>query len=449
MGDLHPPERTHRVVYVVTAMAAGLFVVRLLGAPWPRFPLTFPDSHSFLKVARRGPLHGGFWFDERPVGYPLFLWAVGRSATLATLGQTLAYTGAFVALCFAAVRLLAARLAAAVVVLGALAIAVQPRFALWNTEILSESLSLTVAIAGIVAWWRAASRPTVRRLRWAIGWSVLWMLIRDANVVSVLPVVGPVMFLFAMSQRVSRPVRQCLVSGVVVLILVGAFVASGDVASQRNQYPMHNNIGLRVLTDRDLTAWFVAGGMPLDQALIERTGHASWDDGEVFLRAPALEPYREWAREQGRTRLALSMVLRAPDWIDRLHRELPNIVRSDGVEAYDTFKTSDRLPRRVPFSFGAATSRGQLLLWTTIAFAAAAFAALDRRRRLVAVFGVVGLVSALVDLYVCYVGDAVEVNRHLVGPLARVAVMSIICVGLGIDRLVAFASERSRPRVAR
>jgi hypothetical protein len=77
-----------------------------------------------------------------------------------------------------------------------------------------------------------------------------------------------------------------------------------------------------------------------------------------------------------------------------------------------------------------------------LAIAGVALAATDRRRRIVALFGAVGLVSAMVDIYVSYVGDAIEVNRHLVGPLARLAVMTIICVVLGIERLTTLVGPR-------
>ena len=126
-------------------------------------------------------------------------------------------------------------------------------------------------------------------------------------------------------------------------------------------------------------------------------------------------------------------------------RELPNIVRSDAVAEYDTFGTGARLPQRLRFGLGAATTRAGLFFWMGLAFAGVAAAATDRRRRMVALFGAVGLVSAIVDFYVSYVGDAIEVNRHLVGPMGRLAVMSIICVSLGIERVASWASARREP----
>ena len=417
------------------AAGAGLFILRVLGAPWPRFPLTYPDSYSFLKVANRGPLHLKFWFDERPVGFPLFLWTFGRSITLVTLAQTVLYVGAFAFVCATAVRLLSSQVARLVAIIGFTAIAIQPRFALWNSLVLSESLSRSRAVISLARWWRAAAAPTRRAVRWAVVWSLAWTLVRDANLAPVALVAGPVLVVLAFSRRVGRDMNQTMIRSVAALILVGAFVLSGDAVSHRNQYPMNNDVGMRFLPDPGMTRFFADHGMPLDAVLRTRTGHNSWDDGEMFLRDPRLENYREWARQKGRTWLAMSMVFKASWWSDRFDRELPNIVRNDALRDYDTFRVGDRLPSKIPFGLGAATSRGRFYGYTAVAFVAVAVAA-SRRRRLMAAFAFFGLLSALVDVYFSYVGDAMEVNRHLAGPMARLAIMSVIAVALAVDGVV-------------
>ncbi|MCU1389692.1 MAG: hypothetical protein JWL72_3030, partial [Ilumatobacteraceae bacterium] len=41
-----------------------------------------------------------------------------------------------------------------------------------------------------------------------------------------------------------------------------------------------------------------------------------------------------------------------------------------------------------------------------------------------------------VDLYMAYVGDSVEVQRHMVGPLSRMALVMVLCLGVGVDSMV-------------
>ena len=47
-------------------------------------------------------------------------------------------------------------------------------------------------------------------------------------------------------------------------------------------------------------------------------------------------------------------------------------------------------------------------------------------------------------MYVSFAGDALEVQRHLVAPLARLSVALVLAVALGIEAL----ADRRRPAVA-
>ena len=57
-----------------------------------------------------------------------------------------------------------------------------------------------------------------------------------------------------------------------------------------------------------------------------------------------------------------------------------------------------------------------------------------RRRRALGLFAGFLLIPAWIDLYLSYAGDAVEVNRHLVGALSRLSVAMVVVVAIGVDR---------------
>jgi hypothetical protein len=76
-----------------------------------------------------------------------------------------------------------------------------------------------------------------------------------------------------------------------------------------------------------------------------------------------------------------------------------------------------------------------------LAIAGLGYAATDRRRRVLVFATSVLFVSAIVDIWTSYVGDPMEVNRHLVGPLVRLNVTAIFAVALGVDALVARFGE--------
>lgn len=436
------------IALYLSAIVVGIFLLRVLGQPWDtNFKVTFPDSYSYLEVAARGPFRP---FDERPIVYPTYLWLMGRSTPIAVVVQTCAYAGAFLALCMTAWRVLQSRFAAVVAVVLFVAVAIQPNFAMWNQQILSESMGITLAVASICAWWAFCDHPSPRGVVWAYLWTLLWMGVRDSHIVPTLLIIIPTAVISALVWRGIDPnIRKRLIVGAVVTVgISGWFYVAQDV-SNRNQYPFHNNIGVRVLADEELKEYFVEGGMPLNETLEGREGHFSWDDGEVFLQDPELEEYRDWADGPGARRFLLSLGLKFPTWYDKLMDELPNTF-SDDLGAYDTYGVADRLPQASPtltiplpmendfeIQLGGPRSMPGLAWWTVLAglgIAAALLSAIMLRARgAVVLFAAAGLVSAFVELYASYVGDSLEVSRHLVGPLSRLAVMLAICVVIGID----------------
>ena len=492
-----PPARAGvpigKILFYSSAVLVVLFCLRVLGDPWnTHFPKVFPDSYSYTKVARTGPLHPSFIWDERPIGYPLFLWAVGRSTTLNALGLTLAYCAAFALLVAAILRAFTSRIAQSVAIFLVLLIAIQSRFALWSTQVLSESLGITTGTILLAAWLWFVSGPTPRRLTWAWVATAAWLLVRDSHVMPIALVVVPLAVLFGVLSKQPEMRKRLLVGSAVVVALCGYVYVAQDV-SNRNQYPFHNNIGVRILPDDSLRQWFEDGGMPMNDTLRGRTGHVTWDDGEVFLRDPNLAEYRDWADGKGGQRFLLSLIVRQRDWRDFMGAELSNILRYNQQD-YDTYGVGHRLPQR-PFGVvSGPDSNGSLRVWThlamfgaAIAFAAGfayrrqdrvaslvvigaaaviamlaeflltgtarvlapilvatamaayfAFTASTRESRslLLGVLGAAGIVFCYIDLYCSYVGDSVEVARHLVGPIQRLGLVFAVCIGMGVNGLV-------------
>ena len=109
---------------------------------------------------------------------------------------------------------------------------------------------------------------------------------------------------------------------------------------------------------------------------------------------------------------------------------------------YDlTFHVASRLPGEPPLQLGGARTVGGLAAWTLLAVAGIVALALTRRR-VPAVVSALLLASSFVDLYMAYVGDSVEVQRHMVGPLARMTAIMVVCIVSGLDAALS-ARKRS------
>ncbi|MEO7397869.1 MAG: hypothetical protein ABIW84_04825, partial [Ilumatobacteraceae bacterium] len=138
--------------------------------------------------------------------------------------------------------------------------------------------------------------------------------------------------------------------------------------------------------------------------------------------------------------MLISYVRFAPQWVAELYDDLPLLLAAD-QSGYDAFGVGGRLPDAAPAQIGGPRTRRGLLTWTAIAAAGLALAAFRRRGRQAIVLGLL-LASTFVDLYMAYVGDSVEVQRHMVGPLSRMALVMALCFAVGADTLVELVRRR-------
>jgi hypothetical protein len=430
-----------QAIYVIVAIGIALFMVRVLAAAWPtQFKIFFPDSFSFKNAARDTPLSFQFYADERPLAYPTLLFLLGRSTVLTVVVQTLLYALAFVFVAVCAYRLLrsAAMQACAVVLL--VCIGLQARFALWNSHILSESLGITLGTVTVALWWRFGATLSQRSLRWAGLATITWLTVRDSNVPPWLAIGVPALLIGSrVCRSLDATLRKSMLRWAVITLCVGIFAALGQAANGRNRYATMNNVGQRVLPDQEITDWFVAQGMPMSPALQERKGFSSFDNDWKMLNSPELVVFRAWANDVGQRQMLFSYVRFMPHWLDKLSGDLKPILAANQSDYDVAFGVSKRLPKPLPWQLSGPTTTTGLWNWAILAFLGIAALAIKRRGQAV-VLGLL-LLSCAVDIYMAYVGDSVEVQRHMVGPLSRLSVILMLCVLAGAD--AAFELVRS------
>ena len=421
---------------IVAVLALLVFMVRVLGEGWPKhFAIFFPDSFSFLNAARQTPFSPGFYAAERPIAFPTLLFLLGRSTVVTVVVQTLLYALAYLLAALAVCRIFSQRESRLIVSLLVLSIGIEPRFALWTTHILSESLSMTLAVISVLCWWWFSAAPGRGRLHLAGASTIAWLTVRDSNVPPWLAVGVPALLLASLWWRsADHSLRRAMRVWGVVTLVVCVGVTLTQSANGRNRYATINNVGSRVLPEPRITQWFQDQGMPVDQALLSRTGSNSFNNNWDMLTSPDLQTFRDWADASGQRVMLESYARFAPHWVAELYDDLPLLLGSDQT-SYDAFGVAKRLPDAVTGQINGPTSRAGLLVWTLLSAAGLTLAALRRRRVQAVVLGL-ALVSTFVDLYMAYVGDSVEVQRHMVGPLARMALIMVICVGVGADAAI-------------
>ena len=285
---------------------------------------------------------------------------------------------------------------------------------------------------------------------------VAWLLVRDAHVLPATIVIVPVALgVAALGRSLDAGTRRTLTVGAVIVVLVAGYSYASESASHRAELSFHDVVGIRVLPDSELTKWFVAHGMPLDAALRTRTGKGGLVDDFYLSKDPAFAKYRHWARGPGPRALALSLVVLAPHYAGLIDKDLPGILRGR-VQAYDTQDVYDRLPREMPLGLGGPTSRGGLVIWSSLAVAglATSLVLVLRRKRGIGmvVFGATLLLLTFVEGYTTWGGDPVELERHMIGVLSRLSVVLVIVIASVVDTAIAVRARRDpadRPRGVR
>ncbi len=418
-----------------------LYLVRVLGPGWRKgFPSFFPDSASYLKVAKLGPLSPSFWFTERPVGVPLLMWLSAFNTRAFILLQTTLFAVSVAFLCQTILRTLKVRPLAWLACAAIAAVAIAPKFGVWNLEVLSESLGMSLSIIALTCWLRASQAFTASRMWIATLTTVAWMLVRDSHGIPVLILaVGLAVIAWRMSDKA---IRSTLLKCLGVMLLTFSYISVSQAVSNRNQYPLMNNVGLRILPDQEMTKNFVDRGMPTNETLAGRSGHNTWDDGEVFLQSADLAEFRNWVNGSGQNDQLLSLAIDAPFWIDVMQKELPVSLAYD-FHDYDRFQTLQRLPSRT-FGFESPRTTSDLLLWLITAVAAILALFYFPKTRKLAVFSTIGLIAALIEMYASIAGDAVEVQRHLIGPFLRIFVIVILVTALAVEMIyLSFKNQKA------
>ena len=275
--------------------------------------LSAPDSYMYMRQAEHPLTDSRFWVGSAPPLYPLWYKAVGafgniefdaRLSTEVTVSRTepvlpAAQTAlsllAFTMLAFACARTAHTRAGRRLLFALPLAASLAPLVAKWNQMVLTESLSMSLFVFFVAAWYLYFHRPSWWALAAIAASAACWAAVRDTNYVTVAMIV-PFAALAGVGGR-----RK---SAALCIALIAAFALANAVESRtdRRLFSFYNVVGQRILPHPDRVDFFASvGGMPTSPALAERSGKWAPDDDFAFFRDERLKWFQEWAVARGMT----------------------------------------------------------------------------------------------------------------------------------------------------
>ncbi|MFZ5897248.1 MAG: hypothetical protein ACOY0T_39680 [Myxococcota bacterium] len=439
------PPRTRRLWFALKAALLLGFGYLKIKAIVGRPPIYSGDLRIWAAIAEYPLLSRDFWLARRPIVFPL-VFKTGLSDEHIVLFQL-----GFSTLCWAALALalsgFAHGIASLTICAATLLIALSTPVHAWDAIIRAESTShslVVLSLACALYYLRALlSRPGATHY-WAVAtgvFSLVAAFARDTNSYLLLLLVPTLCASVWAIQPALLVSRRTLRSSLVVLcftLLAAAFAAQATSrASGRYDFPLMNVIFRRVLPNPHKLDYFARElGMPLNRQLLSRRGTFASSHKRYAFREPALQAFRDWIAARGYTAYQRYLVNHPLLTAQEAYEAFPFLVAyrlSDDRrrpaaplgEEIDAWIVADWLPR---FPLAACIAAGVV--------SAAALLRRAAPTRVLGLFGIFFVLTTLSQLYVCFHGDAMEVQRHsvAVGTFLRLAV--VVSCGLMLAALL-------------
>jgi hypothetical protein len=278
------------IVAVVYCAARSTAFVKTLSTG----PIVYPDTSGYEYAARLPLLGLDFLTWWKPWGLPLlYRFLPGTTGSVVRPVQFAVSLAAWLALALVLRSAVRDRSVLAVVVTVMLTFSLIPIVAQWDGVLLSESLSLSVAVGFLASTLWLASKPTGMRCAIVLAVALAAAGLRDTNAVLVVVTLVP------LGIACSRHIASRRLG---VVLAVGALVIGGLTYASQNprrwQAPLAVVIAGRVLNDRTATAYFVARGMPVYPGLADDI-YASRSTELGFVSSPRVEPFLSWLAADG------------------------------------------------------------------------------------------------------------------------------------------------------
>jgi hypothetical protein len=424
----------------VPAFAVGIAVALVVRAMhgWSRNgadPLVWNDTADYVASSKLPLWSVDRWLGERPPLMPLVLSAAGgsfgRFVTIQTVISALAW-GVLGWAVAAAVRPTWRRLVAGG---GVVLLALVWPVAMWDQQVLTESLALSGLALVAAAAVRTAAGVTPLRVAGLIGACAWWLAVRDSHLVPV--GCGALVLAIAAWRGWLRPRGDALAASAFLLALV-VLVLGAAGAGDRDRLPLEHVYAARVLPYADRVEWFADHGMP-DAHALEAIPEATSPGRAPFTPVPPVAQWarwRAWLAADGRATL-LRYALTHPTYLVREPMRDPERVfnNAGGLRGYEPLT----LRRVTP-----ADRIADPATWVALAIGLAGAALAWLRRVLATPLAAAGLViaaTAAPHALVVWHSDGMESARHLLIPgiQLRLGVLLVVLAALVAERTPAAA----------
>jgi hypothetical protein len=400
-------------------------------------PRELADTQIYARISTQPILGPDFLGVDRPFVFPLLLQMVHQdfvAAAVIQLSLTILAWGILAWLISNSLQRAWLRLFSFVTIL---ALSLVRHLAGWDFVMMTESLSLSsfVLLMASGIWllqgWRADKVIALLLV------AFLFAFTRDTNAYLLAMFAG--LLLFAVLFRWVEP--KALIVAVAFVFIFFINNLSADT-SERWVFPLVNVVGKRILPYAATVESFESCGMPVTPELLGLADSFANGQDRAFFNDPALEGFRAWVRENGKSCYARWLLTNPVRTIGEALREFDGLIYFEDVGGYFSRRYIDILPSRVERLLYPV----YLVTWLWIMLAVAALIAIVRRawrdNVLWAAFIMLSL-TILPHLFITWHGDAMAPHRHAVCVGLQLALTTWLLIFLLIEKVDArFTNEK-------
>ena len=281
----------------------------------------------------------------------------------------------------------------------------------WESCLISESVSVSLFAAVVGSWLIFLRRPRWRFAFMLLGLSLLWLFCRETNSWMLL-LVGISCGVIAVFGKEKKYL-------ILSISLIFAFVVS-DISSnigKRWVFPFLNVVSQRILPNAERTGYFARKGMPLSAALLEMSNTCASCRNYAYYNNPALESFRQWLYKNGK-RTYMQWLLNHPATM--LREPLSNIeymVASGSLFHYGSPSSKRLLPHYISkllFPIGYERYFSLLIVWLLVLGTGIAIGSGLWKNNLALLVAILLVLLAYPHMLIVWHGDTVgsEIGRH-------------------------------------
>ncbi len=399
-------------------------------------PRELADTVSYLRISNVPLTDEKFWGDGRPFVFPLLLKLAGQNVELASALQlgfsTLAW--ALLALTVSAsLRTVWLRLLSIGILL---ALSLVPHLASWDFVILTESLSVSWFVLFLaLGIWLSMEWRTDKVLTLCVV-ALFFAFTRDTNAYILLMLAG--LLVLAVIFRWMQPR---------VLILAGFFLFTFFISNLTSDigarwvFPLNNVIGRRVLSNTEALDYFRSCGMPVTPELMALEGEFANGNDRAFYTEPALNEYRSWLNEHGKTCYMKWLLSDPVHSVGEALGQFQGLITFTELDKFYSRRYDPIIPNFAePFLYPL-----KFILPIWVALSVAALTAIWKRawtvNRLWGIFILLCL-PILPHLFIVWHGDAMAPERHALSVGLQLALSLWLFIFLALEQGVEYFQRR-------